>query len=90
MADAAEDHRAEVNSDADAQGDVELALERRAESSYRLHHSKPSAHGVPACRPRRLVAGAEDRQDPLGVEISYSALVGEWPLLADDVEKPSR
>src|SRR6202035_1758304 len=39
MADAAENHRAEVNSDTDAQGHVELALERWAASLYRLQHS---------------------------------------------------
>jgi hypothetical protein len=45
---AAEDHRAEVNSDADAQGNVELALERWAASLYRFQHSERGAHGVPA------------------------------------------
>src|SRR6202011_2321190 len=38
MDDAAEDLRAEVNSDADAQRHVEVALERRAESPCRLQH----------------------------------------------------
>jgi hypothetical protein len=80
MSDAAEDHRAEVNSDADAQGDVELALERWAESSYRLLHSERSAHRVPACRPRRLVAGAEDRQDAVPDILVNKAVVVEHRL----------
>ena len=80
MADAAEDHRAEVNSDADAQGHVELALERWAASSYRSQHSEPSAHGVPARRLRRLVAGAEDRQDAVPDVLVDKAVVVEHRL----------
>src|ERR1700730_19102715 len=80
MADAAEDHRAEVNSDADAQGHVELALERWAAPSYRFQHSERSAHGVPACGPRRLVAGAEDRQDAVPDVLVDKAVVVEHRL----------
>ena len=80
MADAAEDHRAEVNSDADAQGHVELASERWAESSYRFQHSKRGAHGVAACRPRRLVAGAESSQDAVPDVLVDKAVVVEHRL----------
>src|SRR6202023_169676 len=80
MADAAEDHRAEVNSDADAQGHVELALERWAAPSYRFQHSERSAHGVPACGPRRRVAGAEDSQDAVPDVLVDKAVVVEHRL----------
>jgi hypothetical protein len=80
MADAAEDHRAEVNADADAQGHVELALERWADSSYCLQHSERGAHGVPACRPRRLAAGTEDRQDAVPDVLVNKAVVVEHRL----------
>jgi len=75
MADAAEDNRAEVDSDADVQGHVELALERWAASPYRIQHSERSAHGVPACRPRRLVAGAEDARMPSPMYLSIKPLL---------------
>jgi hypothetical protein len=80
MPDAAEDHRAEVNSYADAQGHVELASERWAESSYRFQHSERSAHGVPACCPRRLVAGAESSQDAVPDVLVDKAVVVEHRL----------
>jgi hypothetical protein len=80
MADAAEDHRAEVNSDADAQGNVELALERWSASLYRFQHSERGAHGVPEGRSRRLVAGAEDSQDAIPDVLVNKAVVVEHRL----------